>query len=470
MFPQSFYTLIGSVVFNPNMTSLCSINETATVVNGMNQIIRSNVPLNLFTTVYEYQRVSFYIVGLALFALMVLYIILRVAPIAHCERRMGSYMYKLIINQINRMSVRPDTDSNSESQYLSDSINNNCNSNNEIDDLELNEISEDTVYIPKKVDMAKKWSTDQIPIVIIVIDDNFKLRYQTNFAKEATGINKGDDFKKSNLDNSVLYDIKKAFKKFKKERGNPISIPFQYQQSLIISPFYKTEKHLDYITIVSSSEPPNASIETFNKLNSAFYSVYPKILPLNQSFPYEIQSNGRPFFILFFKLIGFNEWTDKVDLRVAERFRKDVSKTFENLLQNEANFCRLRETSDIVVLVMNRETKLSIWKILEACSEFGNNALNLIRKLANEYQATDVKGCVLLFKVKEPNYYFTARKCGRSDFKENSIFAGQARLMNCKPEIVNYTSQKKELKVSNTTKLKSCYTSNGEEYELLIVV
>lgn len=474
-FPQSFYNLVGIVIFNPNATALISINETAVVVDEICQLVRKEVPFESYTTVYEYQRLSFYIVGLSLFSLMFLYIILRIAPIAYNEFAMGNYLYKLIQNQIGLMSVRPDADSSSESLYVSDSNNNNNNNNNnneisEFEDSELNDISEEIDYVPKKTGLVKKWSIDQIPIIIIVVDDNFKLKYQTNLAKEITGINEGENFKNSNLDNSILFDIKKAFKKFKKESRSPVSIPFQYQQSLVISPFYKSEKTLDYITIVSSNEPPNASIETLNKLNSVFYSVYPKILPLSQTFPFEIQSNGRPFFILFFKLIGFNEWSDKVDLRIVERFRKDVSKSFENLLQNEMNFCRVRETSDIVVLMMNRETKLSIWKILEVCSEFGNNALELIQKLANEYQANEVKGCVLLFKVREPNYYFTSRKCGRSDFKGDSIFAGQARLMNCKPEIVNYTSQKKELKVSNTTKLKTCYTSNGEEYELLIVV
>ena len=466
-YPQSFYDLIGEIVFNKNSNSNLQsiVNQTRSVVDQICSLIKNEVKLEPFSAVYQYQRVSFYIVGLVLFTMTVIYTVLRIAPISYCERNMGQFLYKKVMNNLIS-SERPNIDSNldSESNYLSEG------NSSELEDVDLINNSESTVYEYKEVDLEQKFSIDNIPLIIIVVDDEFKLIYQTNLAKQATGISNGEKFKQSNLDKSVLYDIKKAFKKFKKERGSSISIPFQYQQSLVISPFYKREKILDYIMIVSSNEPPNASIETFNKLNYAFYSVYPKILPLNQTFPHEIQSNGRPFFILFFKLIGFNIWSDKVDIRIAERFRKDVSKTFESLLQNEVNFCRLRETSDVIVLMMNRETKLSIWKILEVCSDFGNNALELIHKLTDDYQANEIRCCVLLFKVKEPNYYFTDKKCGRSDFKGDSVFAGQERLMNCKPEIVNYTSQKKELKVSNTTKLKSCHTSNGEEYELLIVV
>lgn len=476
-FPQSFYDLIGSVIFNPNITSSISTNETSFAVDQICDLIIDESTMDTFTVTYQYQRVCFYIVELGLFTFLVLYIIIQISPISNCEVKMGEYLYMKIRDQITTTSQN-ENDSNeslSESIYISDNENmNDLNVDSigetELDDIQIDIFSEISANNTQKVNLKGKWSIDDVPIVIIIIDDSFELKYQTKLAKQITQIEKGENFRNSNLDHSIIFDIEESFKNYQNERGSPLSIPFGNQQSLIIYPFYKTKKLLDYIMVVESKQPPNASIQTLNKLNHAFYSIYPKIIPLNQTFPFEIQSNGRPFFILFIQLIGFNEWCDKTDLIIVEKFRKDISKIFDNLLMNESNFCRVRESSDLIVIMMNRETKLSIWKILEACSEFGNNVLEMIQKLTSEYNASSIHGCVLLFKIREPNYYFTSRKCIRTDFKGDSVFSGESRLINCKPEIVNYTSQKKELKVSNTTKLKTCYTPNGEEYELLIVV
>lgn len=460
MFPNSFYDLVGRVVFEPNEVNL-TVNETFTVVDQICQLTQREIKILPSTIIFHTQRFMMYSCLMILLTFVVIYIVLSIRPISEHEREIGNLLYEKIRVQ------------NEANQNAIDAIHNNDSSDYTYgnEDIEVEDLSEVNSFMKSDSNISKeKWSMDDIPILLIVIDNSFRIRYQTKMAMGITKLKRGDSLKKMNLDPSTLHDLTKAVQSFRKNHDNSISIPFDSNKSLILNPFYNCDKSIDHILIVGSSEPPNASVETYNKFSRTFYSIYPKFLDLNQSFPYEIQSNGRPFFILLFKLLGFNEWCDKTELNIVEKFRKDVSKCCDHLLQHESNFSRIRETGDYIIMIMNRDTKLSIWKILEVCSEFGNNVLNEIHKLTRDYNAPSIKGCALVFKVREPNYYFISRRCARTDFKNDSIFAGMARFLNCKPDIVNYTSQKKELKVSNTTKLKTCYTPDGEAYDIFIVV
>ena len=495
-FPQSFYDLVGSVLFDPNLNNSVSLNDTYVVVMEIWSLVNENLRIVPYNQILHYQRFLSYIILICIFTGTFWLIIFKLKPLSIMECKMGRSLYKEV-----KDIDKKDQESNIY-RHLSSNINPQI-----FEEIyqEVDEFSEvgDSLFIEnhlkQKEDKIKnekknkivneKWNMSNMPLIIIIIDKNFKVRYQTNLAKDFTKVNEGEDFSKAspNVGTKVISEIKEKFDTFKQNftyNNNPvfISLPNEKKenatsenllQSLIMTPFYtnsKRKKTLDYVLIAGSNEPPNASIEIEKKYSRIFYSIYPKFIQLNQTFPYEISSNGRPFFLIFFKLLGFNEWCDQTDLHIVDRFRKDVSKCCDHLLQDESNFCRVRENSDFIVMMMNRETKLSIWKILEVCSDFSCTVLENIQKLAVQYNATNVRGCVLLFKVKEPNYFFISRKCGRTDFKSDVIFAGEARFANCKPDIVNYTSQKKELKVSNTTKLKTCRTPDGEEYDILIVV
>ncbi|OHS95242.1 hypothetical protein TRFO_02222 [Tritrichomonas foetus] len=495
-FPQSFYNLIGNVMFDPTVDFTITATKTREVVKQIIDITTKENKVVPYHTVFHYQRVFTYSLTFLIACITIQMIIFRIKPIMYSEQKTGEYLFNRITHSsyhenntihkgrqnVDQLNFHMSSDLNNNLGNKNNQSNSNNSTINEFIDIDnhdnLEELSNDShsnSTDQKEIyhfdENKDKWEIDDIPIIILALDEKFKVKYQTNLAKQTLGLKVGDSFRKAEIERSSKNDILRNFKMFKKTKSQPVSIPFnKNEQSLILSPFYKNEQILDHVLVVVSNDPPNASVETFNKLNRLFYSIYPRFLPLNQTFPCEIQSNGRPFFLLFFKLIGFNEWCDKADINIVDKFRKDVSAGCDALLQDEVNFCRVRESSDFIIMMMNRETKLSIWKILDVCSDFGNNVLNMIQKLTTEYDANEIHGCVLLFKVREPNYYFTDKKCGRTDFKSDAIFAGEARFVNCKPEIVNYSSQKKELKVSNTTKLKTCRTPSGEEYELLIVV
>lgn len=462
-FPQSFYDVIGNYIF---MNIKASISTIYSIVNQINVLVRKETPLITVRDQFYYKKLILRVVLMFLFVVLMILIILPLKSLAQKERQMIEILYKEFIEFINNQRALE----NEEYTYGNDI---------DISDFETSEehsassISVTNGYFlaNKKKKVKTKPNIREIPMSLIVINSKFHVIFQTNLATDELGVKNGESFKNTKISMASLKRIQNAYNKYLTNATNKMTaIPFGDHRSLIIKPVFKDAKTLDHIILVNSMEPPNASIEITNKLNRIFYSIYPNFILLKQRFPFELDSNGRPFFLLFVKLSGFNEWCDSNDIKIVMRFRKDISRVCNDLLNDDSNLHRIREQSDKIVLMMNRDIKLSMWTIIESFADFTNRLINKIEEIASNYHVSSVIPTALLFKIREPDYYFTKKKCAFPDFTNGYIFLGEERLPYCKLGIVNYTSLRKELKANNTTKLKTCRTPDGDEYDLFVVI
>lgn len=341
----------------------------------------------------------------------------------------------------------------------------------------FDEILETNIIDPDKMTrfMERKENIlDSCQLFIFATDADLNVKYLSHAAKEKLGIIKGQNLKESRLEISTVNDIMLTINNI--HSNNPKSvytIPYSNENTLVVCPTMKYIDEMivvDHVFFIDLKDSPAASADIEKKSNLAFYSIYPPFVSRDQEFPYEIKTNGRPFLFIFVKLLKFNEWCDTIDVSISNKFRREISQYFNELLGESTNFCKLRETNSTLIAMMNREeNKLSVWTMVEAAGFLGKRMLDFINTTKIRYNA-DISSCVLLFKCKEPNYYMTNQKMAMIDFSTDLISQGEEYIYNCKENIINYASQRKENRVPNTSKLKTCYTANGDQYEILIVV
>lgn len=314
---------------------------------------------------------------------------------------------------------------------------------------------------------SQKVKDDDFPLNYFLVDKHAKVLFATNFSKSTETVHVGKPLKSNP-------DIEFEINKLKEEKTqNYIQFKTNHNRLIYIVPSYdfstKSIKFRNALIFICKNERSLFSIEFYRKL---FYTVYPTYLNLNDDkLMIAERALKQQYIMIIVKLVGLNDWSMKIQTDDFSKYRRTLSSIVSNRCEEDSTFCRLRETSDMIILGMKQEQKtITRWDLLKTSSSFANDILNIVKTVNKDFNNDDTRVNVTLFKCTEPKTVIGHHRMELTDFKSDIIFKAEERACKSISDSVVYTPQLKELNATNASKIKSCNTSNGETFDLWLVV
>ncbi|OHS92995.1 hypothetical protein TRFO_40705 [Tritrichomonas foetus] len=314
-------------------------------------------------------------------------------------------------------------------------------------------------YVPHKIKEV------HVPLVFVVINPQLRILYASGEARSKKYIAGNKLSTNGVVDNEI--------EKYKSQINQETTEIISEKSIYYIVPFYdfsqKDVKFDHALVVIRNETTSNIAEDVYNDL---FHIIFPKTVEKSSVFPVCVPSVMKQFIFIIIKINGFNDWADEAQADVCMNYRTQFSKIVINICKENEYFCRIRESSDSVILAMKHESKSMnlLFKVLDSAAELSSQLKKLINSLNDDFNV-DFDLTIMLYKTVEPHMYLTLEYMQLSDYKSDAIFRAEEFAQNCVPNILNYTSQAKErMMVPNTTKINVSHTSNGEEYDIFLVV
>jgi hypothetical protein len=194
------------------------------------------------------------------------------------------------------------------------------------------------------------------------------------------------------------------------------------------------------------------------------------LLKLGDAFPQLTSSSQKGTYFITLTLCRFHDWPIRVASQDVMRFRREISDVLLQKWGAKEMFLKVIEHPETIVLMVNRDLPSSLfWCLLETCFNFSLELLSDVEAIAEKYGA-EVQGRVMVFRCKDPDWYISDRKMALFDCCSDVVLLGLAMESKGQLGSVNYASQRKEMRVKNTTKLCDCFAADGTPFELSLVV
>lgn len=331
----------------------------------------------------------------------------------------------------------------------------------DIEPSEDNEIAETSKS--NKIDLLG------VPLVIFLMNTEFIVKYATVAAGDEFNIIKGKKINELPIDTAIVASLIEEVERFKDTASLvPHYIPITDKQSFIVVPRYGYDLKLSQVAVALVPDVSNEYKAISTKYNAIFHQICPKFVPSDAHFPFHYDPILKSFILIVFRMSNFNEWADSEELAVVQEF---IIKRQQELdkIDNEY-FCRIREWTDTLIYGLDRQqTKLSIWKILDVATEFINSMIITIENFHKKFDIFFPVSC-LIYKCKEPSWYCGVGNNVYTDLVSDVITTSTELDILLDINAIKYATQRKEMKVPNTAKLRTCYRSDGNPVEMFLIV
>jgi hypothetical protein len=311
----------------------------------------------------------------------------------------------------------------------------------------------------------------KLPISLAVIDEGLKVNFVTENAEQEFGVSVAQHIGDSRLDLEVLNRIRRYSEKVNLEMSQ-CQFPEQ-QFTILLSPHYLLQNgqmRLARIVITKLSEQSQLLVNLSTAYNSLFYRAFPSLVKADVALPQLIPSSQKGTYLIILTLCGFHDWSLRAVPQVLMRFRREISDLLLQKCGTKEMFLKVIEHPETIVLMVNRDLPSSLfWCLLETCFNFSLELLSDVEAIAEKYGA-EVQGRVMVFRCKDPDWYISDRKMALFDCCSDVVLLGLAMESKGQLGSVNYASQRKEMRVKNTTKLCDCFAADGTPFELSLVV
>lgn len=337
--------------------------------------------------------------------------------------------------------------------------------NDELEDLELSE-SEDKKCHNDKIEKSE---IESIPFSLFIVSRSMRVKYATKHAMETFGLVINKKFSDVFIDASIMNEIKSSIEKYKKNQSFEVThVPFSDKEAFIIVPHYGYNLKLSKVVIAAIRDTFTELKHIEDKYHTLFYQIYPRFIDIDTKFPLMIEPVLKSFVLIVVTTVDFDEWAMSQDLSVLQSF---VAKRTRLIEENSTEYCcRIRETVDTVILgIDHRQTKLSIWKVLEVATTVIANMRKALVNLMNQYNVNCISRS-LVFKCKEPCWYCGNGQNAITDMVSDVIPIALSIQNSVQINALKYATQRKEMKVPNTTKYGISHLPNGDQYELYLIV
>lgn len=320
--------------------------------------------------------------------------------------------------------------------------------------------------ILSKFELQKVKDVD-FPLNIVLVNESEKVLFATNAAKYRHSVHVGKRLQ-------ACVELDHEIKKLTEEKTqNYIEVKSNENNSIYIIPSYdfstKSIKFENALIFCRKEVSTVFSSELYRKL---FYTIYPSYIEIDSEFPMTIDTTlKQQYLIIVVKIDGFNQWADSSEVDDVSNYRQTLSLRISELCKEDGTFCRIRETSDTIFIGMKHEQKATArWDLLKTSAFFANSLMEMINSMNMDYEITNTKVSIVMFKTNEPKTVLGNHRMQLTDFKSDTIFRSEERASKGIAGSVIYTTQMKETNVTNASKIESCFTANGDVFDIWLIV
>jgi hypothetical protein len=201
------------------------------------------------------------------------------------------------------------------------------------------------------------------------------------------------------------------------------------------------------------------------RADGGFYRPVSDSLPRYALRDLHVGGQGLFFYVHFG---GFWEFAEYSPMQRVSEARALMSSEIHSVMNGlESNGMNIEWADGVGVGFYSRATP---WKLNEICAKFGEAVLRRLDKVKQMYQMDKLKVVVLVYRPRDNYAIVATRRNVFRDMRTDMSYHLEGCLGACKSDAVNYTTLRKEVKVPNTSKLRTAIHPEGHLYDLFLVV
>lgn len=321
-----------------------------------------------------------------------------------------------------------------------------------------------------------KFHKRDLPLVCFAVDTKLKVLWASNYAVREYGLSKHKDISKSRMDVSKIEDLRSEIEKLRENVTTKYAaVPCGHVSTMTLIPYHSADKindiQLSQVVIIERPENTHELSDMEASFDRLFHTFYPDFISVDDTLPLRIHPESKPYLFLYMKLNGLSKWIDETDLNTVVRFHNEMYAHLARECAESEYFARARQYGETLIFPMDHAnvSRMSVWKVLEYGAAFGSKVIDMVQKLETEFQVHGTT-FMLMFKCFEPDIYMSDDLMSISDFVGDIEYIGEEHAIECVTGQIQFASVKREMKIANTTKLKTCHTANGEPFEMFLMV
>lgn len=235
----------------------------------------------------------------------------------------------------------------------------------------------------------------------------------------------------------------------------------------IVNPHYDfigQKLELSYILVVNSLSHLKERSFIKKKIDQLVVCSY---LPFMKNLP-SFNPKGRHTIVAIVRIPEFDS-PDDIQLKKLSKVRASVTDKLCKLISTNSNYCRLREEGSLIIMTVNRDSDATPWNMHTLGADFMRKLRELIKKVG-ETLKFDMKPIVMLYKCHDTLLYVSNDRMSMAGYDCPFEYAALERISRCLKTSVNYTAEKTETRPQSVTKVRSCVSPRGENYDIFVIV
>lgn len=262
--------------------------------------------------------------------------------------------------------------------------------------------------------------------------------------------------------NTILKDITQYQKEFNPKSDEINSSNNQYT----IIPHYTfigQKLELSYVSIASINTYNSEKKEIGKKIDQLVVCSYPQFMKgiLNYN------PKGRHTIVGIIKIPELDSPT--LDLGKLASIHSIITNKICKMMKENVNYCRLREEGSLIITTVNRDSEATPWNMHTLGADFMRKLREYI-KTVGEMHGVELNPIVLLFKCHDTLLSISKMNMVMTAFDCPFEYSALERIQQCITTSINYTSEKSETKPQSVTKVRTCSSPRGENFDIFVIV
>ncbi|EAY11388.1 hypothetical protein TVAG_379700 [Trichomonas vaginalis G3] len=316
-------------------------------------------------------------------------------------------------------------------------------------------------------DVQQNWLFADCDLPIITVNKDGIVVFQSSIASPMLQIPNGIHIMDSKLPNEMINEVLKRIEIYKKDY-NPRSEDLftAMQMHFVVCPHYKfngQKLDLSYLALINIQSHMNEKKEIKKKIDQLALCSYPSFIKAYATYT----SPGRFTNVGIIKIPEFDN--PEIELNKLASMRMMVTDKLCKLMNINMNYCRLREEGSLIITTVNRNSEATPWNMHTLGAEFMRKLREMIAKVGEMYNF-ELKPVVLLYRCHDAPLFVSQEHLAVTAFDMGFEYSALERIDKCVTTSVNYTAEKAESKPQSVTRVRSCVTPRGENFDILVIV
>ncbi|EAY12168.1 hypothetical protein TVAG_003740 [Trichomonas vaginalis G3] len=329
----------------------------------------------------------------------------------------------------------------------------------------LNKVDKDVKFIQQRIQFSnvnQNALIEDSDLQMFVVGKDGTILFQTS------SVNLSIQNSYNIIDSSLNQEVKQELMQYIDQYKNEYLPHSNYltNSQYIVNPHYDfigQKLELSYVLVINSLSHIKEKSFITKKIDQLSVCSYVSFMKGQQTYG----PNGRHTIVAIVKIPEFDQ--PDVDIKKLMKARCAVTNKLYKLYAVNQNYCRLREEGSLIIMTLNRDADTTPWNMHTLGAEFMRKFRDMIKKVADSLKF-EMKPVVLLYRCHDTVLAVSNDRMAMAAFDCPFEFAALERISKCLRTSINYTPEKTETRPQSLTKVRSCVTERGDNYDIFVVV